>query len=168
MALLTNQFDAFFKPRNASDANDTNNTPPTWKTYVFSRHLRRLTLNFGDNANRSHSNRCQPLTTVKNEPRNLVWRVRGYKATNEYRHSFAGRKHNKGYFFVIYLVVQKDWGQCKLPSNIGCRVVPTLVRETSRFPQGVVPTALLFERSEFLIATCRKKKTDRLCVRMFG
>ena len=30
--------------------------------------------------------------------------------------------------------------------------------------------AALFERSEFLIATCKKKKTDRLCVsvRMFG
>ena len=27
---------------------------------------------------------------------------------------------------------------------------------------------LLFERSEFLIATCKKKKTDRLSVRMFG
>ena len=26
----------------------------------------------------------------------------------------------------------------------------------------------LFERSEFLIATCKKKKTDRLSVRMFG
>ena len=26
----------------------------------------------------------------------------------------------------------------------------------------------LFERSEFLIATCKKKKTDRLCVRIFG
>ena len=27
---------------------------------------------------------------------------------------------------------------------------------------------LLFERSEFLIATSKKKKTDRLCVRMVG
>ena len=26
----------------------------------------------------------------------------------------------------------------------------------------------LFERSEFLIATCKKKKTDRLSVWMFG
>ena len=26
---------------------------------------------------------------------------------------------------------------------------------------------ILFERSEFLIATCKKKKTDRLCVWMF-
>ena len=26
----------------------------------------------------------------------------------------------------------------------------------------------LFERSEFLIATCKKKKTDLLSVRMFG
>ena len=26
----------------------------------------------------------------------------------------------------------------------------------------------LFERSEFLIATCKKKKTDRLCVWMSG
>ena len=29
-------------------------------------------------------------------------------------------------------------------------------------------SGLLFELSEFLIATCKKKKTDRLSVRMFG
>ena len=28
------------------------------------------------------------------------------------------------------------------------------------------PHKLLFERSEFLIATCKKKKTDRVCVWM--
>ena len=27
---------------------------------------------------------------------------------------------------------------------------------------------VLFERSEFLIATCKKKKTDRVCVWMYG
>ena len=27
---------------------------------------------------------------------------------------------------------------------------------------------ILFERSEFLIATCKKNKTDSLCVWMFG
>ena len=35
----------------------------------------------------------------------------------------------------------------------------------------LLPLTILFERSEFLIATCKKKKTDRLsgcmCVRMF-
>ena len=28
--------------------------------------------------------------------------------------------------------------------------------------------SFLFERSEFLIATCKKKKTDSLCVWLFG
>ena len=38
-------------------------------------------------------------------------------------------------------------------------MVPGTVYETRQFIPGI-----LFERSEFLIATCKKKKTDRLCV----
>ena len=38
LVLLTSQFDAIFNPKNASDTNATNNTPPTSKTYEFSRH----------------------------------------------------------------------------------------------------------------------------------
>ena len=38
LVLLTNRFDAF-NPKNASETTlYTNNTPPTWKTYEFSRH----------------------------------------------------------------------------------------------------------------------------------
>ena len=65
LVLTTNQFDAFFNPKNASDRNATNSARPTWKTYEVSRRRRCLTLIFGDNANHSHSDRCQPLTTVK-------------------------------------------------------------------------------------------------------
>ena len=36
--LPTDQFDAFFNPKNASETNTTNNTPSTWKTYELSRH----------------------------------------------------------------------------------------------------------------------------------
>ena len=74
LALMKKQFGAFFKPKYASGTNAiTDNTPrPTWKTYEFSRHRCCLTLNFGDNANQSHSDRCHPLTTVKHDPRNAV------------------------------------------------------------------------------------------------
>ena len=59
--LLTDQFDAF-NPKNASETNATKNTPPTSKPYEFTRHRCCLPLNFGDNANHSHFDRCQPLT----------------------------------------------------------------------------------------------------------
>ena len=51
------------------------------------------------------TDRCQPLTTVKHQRRNVVLRVRGCRMTKVvlYRHSLPGCKHNKAYFFVIYL-----------------------------------------------------------------
>ena len=76
---LTYQLDAFFNPKHASDTNSTNNTPSIWKMYEFSRHRCRLVLKVGDTANYSHSDRCQPLTIVKHEPRKL--RVRGCRTT---------------------------------------------------------------------------------------
>ena len=60
-----------------------------------------LTLNFGDNANQSHSDRCQPLTDRKARATQRSTRVRGCRMT-KYRHSFTGCKHSKAYFFVIY------------------------------------------------------------------
>ena len=48
LVLLTDQFDAFFNPENASETSTTNNTPPTWKTYELSRHRRCITLKLGD------------------------------------------------------------------------------------------------------------------------
>ena len=51
------------QPENAaSETNATNNSSPTRKTYEFSRHRCCSRLNFGDNANQSHVNRCQPPT----------------------------------------------------------------------------------------------------------
>ena len=78
-----------------------NNTPPTCKTYEFSRH-RCLTSNFGDNVNQSHSDRCHPLTAVKHEPSNVVLMVRGCRMT-KIQAQRNGMQHNKAYFFVIYL-----------------------------------------------------------------
>ena len=81
LVLLTDQFDAIFNPKNASETNDINNTSPTSKTYEFSRHRYCLTLNFGDNANHSQSDRCQPLTDclAQATPRSL--RGRGCRMT---------------------------------------------------------------------------------------
>ena len=44
------------------------------KTYECSRHRRCSMLKIGDNVNHSHSDRCQPLMTVKHERRNVVLR----------------------------------------------------------------------------------------------
>ena len=65
-----------FNPENASETNATNSTPPTKKTSKFSRHRCCLTLNSGNNVSHLHSDRCQPLTTVKHEQRKVVLRVR--------------------------------------------------------------------------------------------
>ena len=67
--------------------NPTNTTPPTWKTYGLSRHRCCSILNFGD-VNHSHSDRCQPLTTVKHERRNVGLWVGGCRMP-KYRHSLS-------------------------------------------------------------------------------
>ena len=104
-AVLTNQFGTFFNPKNVSETNAASNTPPTRKTYELSRHC-CSTLIFGDNANRSHSDRCQPLTgTVKHERPNSVLRVRGCRMT---KIQTALRDANtKGVLFRDVLVVIK-------------------------------------------------------------
>ena len=44
LVLLAYQFDEFFNPKNASETNDSSNTPPTWQTYEFSRHICSATM----------------------------------------------------------------------------------------------------------------------------
>ena len=95
--------------KNASEKNATNNTPLTWKPYQFSRHRRCLTLNFGDNAYHSHSNRCQPVTTVKHEPRNVAWRVSDSRMT-KIRAQLYGMQTQQGILVRGLLVVQKRLG----------------------------------------------------------
>ena len=66
LRVLTNHFDAFFNPK----------TPQRRTLHITLRQLEKrtssratdrchLTMNFGDNANQSHSNRYQPLTDRK-------------------------------------------------------------------------------------------------------
>ena len=56
-----------------------------------------------------------------------------------------------------------------LHCNIVSRVDNAVARHRTGYEKGVcVHMIPLFERSEFLIATCKKKKTDRLSVLMFG
>ena len=62
LARPKNKIDAFFNPKNASEMNARNNTPPTRKAYEFSSHRCCLTFNFGNNVNQSHEWKVTPWT----------------------------------------------------------------------------------------------------------
>ena len=64
VVLLTDRFDAFFNPNDASrDERYKQHSVNVKKKYEYARHRCCLRLNFGDNANYfSHSDRRQPLT----------------------------------------------------------------------------------------------------------
>ena len=75
---------------------------------------------------------------------------------------FGGRPHKINYCFVLTSLVLGGLHQrsgVALPT--GGRADPAVGNEALA---GTRRSFFLFERSEFLIATCKKKKTDRLCV----
>ena len=67
------------------------------KTCKLSRHRYCLTLNFGDNANHSHSDRCQPLTDCKARETQRSLRVWGCRITKIQAQLFTGCKHSNVY-----------------------------------------------------------------------
>ena len=73
------QFHAIFNQKNASekDAKNITSSIVNLKTYEFSRHQCCVALKFGDNANHSYSDRCQPLTDPQARATQLCWRARG-------------------------------------------------------------------------------------------
>ena len=95
--------DASFNLKNASESNASNYTP-TWRTHGFSRHQCCLTLNFGDNAHHSHSDRFQRLTDREERATQRTcmasWLAVEYP---KYRHtrSLTGCIHNKAYLLVM-------------------------------------------------------------------
>ena len=152
---LTNQFDAFFNPKNVSETNATNNAQPTWKTYEFSRHRCCFTLKFGDNVNHSHSDRCQPRTTVKHERHNVVARVRRCRMTKLHA-QLNGMQTEQGLLFRDVLVrgkkrLESMWAffQDRLQRihKFGSGDMPFSVRRAS-YRSNIPETAVLLLRKD--------------------
>ena len=132
LAQLTDQFDASFNPKNASETNATSNTS-TRKTYEFSCH-RCLTLNFGDNANHWHNDRYKSNGPHRCTSDKLVLRVRGCRMT-KIQAQLYGMQTQQGALFNDLLVAENilGWAQTIFP-EIDCRRLKSLVREVCRFP----------------------------------
>ena len=113
---LADQFDAIFNPKNASGTNATKYTPSTWKTYEFSRHRCCLTLNFGDNASYSQSDRCQPLTDRKERAKQRTFTCWGLQNDKNTGINLRDAKHNKTHSSVIHSWFKKTLGSRKLSS----------------------------------------------------
>ena len=118
---MPDQFDALLNPKNAKEI-----TPPSIgqlekrTRYEFSRHQCCLALNFDINGNHLCYHRLKPLAEScvpwEHELRNVVIQLRGCRIT-KCRNSSTVCKHNKECFRVV-VVVQWDWVECKLQSNM--------------------------------------------------
>ena len=102
---LKYQFDAFFNPGKTTETNATNKQHPAnlKDARVLAPPLFCLTLNFGDNANHSHSDRYQPLPDRKARSTQHL-PVEGYQMTRMHAYRCSGCIHKTVYCLVFSYV----------------------------------------------------------------